>query len=201
VPADARFVAVEDAPAAGVRRLRFEAAGRPLLWREALALWAGDPDFAAAFAAALAAHPEPAFLWEAPRLTTARLGAVFESVTLPAPGLARPADPGPFSAALGPAGASGGAVAFRNLGGDAELVAPRDAGTGADHAHLTAFLRSAPAAQVAALWRLAAERAGAWIVPGDFPWLSASGHGVAWLHLRLDRRPKYFAHAPYRAHR
>ena len=29
-------------------------------------------------------------------------------------------------------------------------------------------------------------------------WLSTSGAGVAWLHVRLDDRPKYIQHAPYR---
>lgn len=34
---------------------------------------------------------------------------------------------------------------------------------------------------------------------GDDPsWLSSSGLGVAWLHLRLDSRPKYYNHKPYR---
>ena len=29
-------------------------------------------------------------------------------------------------------------------------------------------------------------------------WLSTSGLGVAWLHLRLDHEPKYYQYAPYR---
>jgi hypothetical protein len=29
-------------------------------------------------------------------------------------------------------------------------------------------------------------------------WVSTSGLGVSWLHLRFDRRPKYYTHAPYR---
>jgi hypothetical protein len=29
-------------------------------------------------------------------------------------------------------------------------------------------------------------------------WLSTSGLGVAWLHVRLDSRPKYYSYAPYR---
>jgi len=30
-------------------------------------------------------------------------------------------------------------------------------------------------------------------------WLSTSGLGIAWLHVRLDERPKYYTHAPYRS--
>ena len=29
-------------------------------------------------------------------------------------------------------------------------------------------------------------------------WLSTAGGGVAWLHLRIDSRPKYYSHRPYR---
>ncbi|WP_391540805.1 DUF6940 family protein [Halomicronema hongdechloris] len=29
-------------------------------------------------------------------------------------------------------------------------------------------------------------------------WVNASGLGVAWLHVRLDTRPKYYQHEPYR---
>jgi hypothetical protein len=28
-------------------------------------------------------------------------------------------------------------------------------------------------------------------------WLSTSGLGVAWLHIRLDSTPKYYQHQPY----
>jgi hypothetical protein len=28
-------------------------------------------------------------------------------------------------------------------------------------------------------------------------WLSTAGMGVAWLHIRLDERPKYYSHKPY----
>ncbi len=29
-------------------------------------------------------------------------------------------------------------------------------------------------------------------------WLSTAGAGVSWLHVRLDTRPKYYHHGPYR---
>jgi len=29
-------------------------------------------------------------------------------------------------------------------------------------------------------------------------WLSTAGGGVAWLHVRLDDRPKYYGYAQYR---
>ena len=32
----------------------------------------------------------------------------------------------------------------------------------------------------------------------DPVWVSTNGDGVAWLHVRIDERPKYYAYAPYR---
>jgi hypothetical protein len=29
-------------------------------------------------------------------------------------------------------------------------------------------------------------------------WLSTAGDGIAWLHVRLDSRPKYYSYGPYR---
>lgn len=29
-------------------------------------------------------------------------------------------------------------------------------------------------------------------------WVSTSGLGVSWLHVRLDSRPKYYTYAPYK---
>lgn len=35
--------------------------------------------------------------------------------------------------------------------------------------------------------------------PTDYPiWLSTSGLGVYWLHMRLDRRPKYYTYEPFK---
>ena len=65
------------------------------------------------------------------------------------------------------------------------------------YGHLAAFVREAPREQVHALWarvgELVLERV------SNVPlWLSTAGGGVAWLHVRLDSRPKYYTHAPYR---
>ncbi|MEJ2577044.1 MAG: hypothetical protein P8106_10325, partial [Gammaproteobacteria bacterium] len=63
--------------------------------------------------------------------------------------------------------------------------------------HLAVFLRNAPKDQVRALWLRTAEEMLRHV--GDRPtWLSTAGGGVAWLHVRLDRRPKYYSHTPYR---
>jgi len=116
--------------------------------------------------------------------------------------------------------------AFPSLGKDALLIAPKpfddaaaatktgevkEAGGEVDpsmYAHLTSFLRHAPSRQVVGTLRHAAgeylrkmdeldakAKAGA----GDAVWFSTSGMGIAWLHFRLDSRPKYYTYGPYKS--
>ncbi|HEY6725417.1 MAG TPA: hypothetical protein VI197_15385, partial [Polyangiaceae bacterium] len=67
------------------------------------------------------------------------------------------------------------------------------------YAHLAAFLRGAPPDQREALLREVGLRTRQLI--GAAPlWLSTSGLGVAWVHVRIDSRPKYYQYTPYRRH-
>ena len=62
---------------------------------------------------------------------------------------------------------------------------------------LAAFLRGAPKLQIQATWKAAASALRQTL--GTRPtWLSTSGLGVPWVHLRLDRFPKYYQFDPYR---
>jgi hypothetical protein len=78
---------------------------------------------------------------------------------------------------------------------------PAPAGDNRCFAHLAAFLRGTTEPRRQALWRTVADalrgRVGA-RAPDTPVWLSTAGLGVSWLHLRLDSRPKYYRHAPYR---
>ena len=104
-----------------------------------------------------------------------------------------PQDPADFAEHFA---AGRGVATFMNLGGDALLVAPCPDGPGADFAHLGAFTRTATAALQDALWAAVGEALAARIGPRPL-WLSTAGHGVAWLHVRLDSRPKYYRYLPY----
>ena len=95
--------------------------------------------------------------------------------------------------------------AFPNLGGDAMLVAPKQDPSAPRgelaYAHLANFVRGAPPEQVRRLWAQVGKsmerRVGAEGQAGRPVWLSTSGLGVFWLHVRLDRSPKYYTYAPY----
>jgi hypothetical protein len=91
---------------------------------------------------------------------------------------------------------SGSPAAFTNLSGDSMLIAPRLLSRDADqskYAHLSAFLSGATAAEVAALWQSVGNTAKRLMDDGQTFWMSTHGGGVPWLHVRLDRRPKYFS--------
>jgi hypothetical protein len=172
---------------------------RRLARGETLSLWKSDAAFGTFFSDMLAASPFEGLFWETPPLTPQSLDAPFESVVLRGAALARQkADPAPFAKHIGALHGESKIAAFSNLGGDADLIVPCDSGTGADYAHLAAFLRTAPAAQKAALWSTVAEAVEPWLARGERFWVSTAGLGVSWVHVRIDSRPKYYRHAPYK---
>ncbi len=88
-------------------------------------------------------------------------------------------------------------VAFPNLRGDAQLVVPTPQSDASAYGHLAAFVRQAPPEQVHAFWQRVSEEYQQAI--GAAPkWLSTSGLGVYWLHVRIDSRPKYYQHRAFR---
>lgn len=193
------FSPVIDRIDAHTARIAFEAAGWQLTRAEVLALWKGDEAFRRAFSDCLAGQPLDGFAWETPPWTQAGLRLPFECIVADSPALARErANVRPFAAELAAGHEGAEVVAFRNLGGDAELVVPCDLGGGCDYAHLASFLRTAPSAQIHDAWRLTAQGIEAWLDRGRPFWVSTAGLGVPWIHIRIDSRPKYYRYAPYR---
>ena len=157
--------------------------------------WRSNASFRAFWVAALAAVPFEAYCWECPPVHAGNADYDFECVFVSSPSLARmPADAGSFAEHFR---ADREVVTFGNLGGDALLVAPCPERIGTDFSHLASFTKTASAPVQHALWTEVGEALASRI--GERPvWLSTAGHGVAWLHVRLDSRPKYYRYAPYR---
>jgi hypothetical protein len=197
-----RYVVNIDHLGAGAVKLRFgdQTVKEPFLaWRDVLALWKSEGSFSSFFSKTLAAIPFEAFFWETPPLTSQSLDLPFECIVISAHALARQqADPAPFATQFRAEAPVGDVVVFENLGGDADLVVPYDLGAGADYAHLAVFLRTASPAQIQMIWRTVAETAETWLARAERLWISTAGLGVSWLHLRIDSRPKYYRHEPYR---
>ena len=161
-----------------------------------LQAWQADADFRSFFIALLANAPFSAFRWETPPLTATTTNQPFEFVLLNSPGLDRAPEPQVFAEHFR-AQPDRAAIAFANLGGDALLIVPRQERPTSAYGHLAAFLRQAPESQQHALWQLVGKTLQQRLNQRPV-WLSTAGGGVAWLHVRLDDRPKYYGYGPYR---
>jgi hypothetical protein len=181
----------------GVLRFAARRDGQPVAFAEVVRAWQADAEFRTAFNAALAGAPFSAFRWETPGVTASTAARPFEFVLLDDPDLERAPDAEAFAEHFARA-AGAPVIDFANLRGDAVLVVPAPLADPSAYVHLAAFVRAAPESQRDALWRAVGEamerRIGAKPV-----WLSTAGAGVSWLHVRLDDRPKYYGHEPYRA--
>ncbi|MCI5082094.1 MAG: hypothetical protein MRY78_10385 [Saprospiraceae bacterium] len=154
-----------------------------------------DATLMQAFRACLQSIPFPAYFWETPPATLALLSQNMEFTVLPSSYLAQ-AQPN-FSAFAEHFESDDDALAkvFPNLGGDALLVVPRKGPQ--DYPHLSTFVQTSSDKAFSFFWRLAANTFLAAIPEGP-RWLSTSGLGVPWLHLRIDQRPKYYHYRPYK---
>jgi hypothetical protein len=164
-----------------------------LSYGEVLTLWQTDATFRDWFIALLAHQPYTAFRWETPAVTQATIHQPFVFVILDSPWLERDADEFAFFEHFSP---TEEAVVFPNLGNNATLIVPCPRGGLASYTHLAAFARHAPDAQQHTLLALMGKTVEAQI--SDEPlWLSTAGAGVAWLHVRLDKSPKYYGYLPF----
>ena len=167
---------------------------RRLSFAEVFALWRSAAEFRSAWVQALRGVAFTAYGWECPPLTNGTLQRGFECVFVDSPQLARSrANAAPFDEHFTPDTA---AVGFASLGKDSWLIAPCPEPT-ADCAHLASFTRTASEAHATEFWRTVGEALGSRLQAAPM-WLSTAGLGVAWLHVRMDTRPKYYRHAPYK---
>jgi hypothetical protein len=170
--------------------------GKPASFADVLRGWQSDAGFRSMYNDLLAGSPYSAFRWETPPATSATLSRSFEFVLLDSPSLTRTPDSEAFAEYFQKSSETE-VVEFSNLGGDAILIVPRPNASPSTYVHLASFVREAPESQRHALWQLVgsamSRRIGAKPV-----WLSTAGAGVSWLHVRLDDRPKYYGHGPYK---
>jgi hypothetical protein len=97
------------------------------------------------------------------------------------------------------------AAAFLNLQEDAWLVAPRQQiGVAAEtYTNINTFSANASKDQIADFWRLVGQT----IIANDETrtltdgplWISTSGTGVAWLHVRIEHTPKYYKYEDFKS--
>ncbi|QDT27501.1 DUF6940 family protein [Gimesia panareensis] len=188
-------------PLADSQKIRFllEENAQSLSFADVLERWRECPDFSLWFSQQLAELPFTAFRWETPAVTASTVSRLFEFVVIDSPALVRQADRTAFTEHFSSA-APESVVSFSNLRGDAILVVPCPSHSAVDYCHLADFVRGASELQQQELWKTVGTVMQARL--NEQPvWLSTAGAGVAWLHVRLDDRPKYYGHQPYRSER
>ncbi len=174
------------------------ASGNQISYRRFIDLLSDDCDFRQSFNSLMVSAPFEAYRLETPALTNETLDIPFEFVLLEALNLThRQTDKEAFSEYYNPDECSPGIVKFKSLGADAELIVPSPRASEDTYNHLARFVREAPAYQTNELWRvvgISLKR-----IVGQSPvWLNTEGSGVAWLHVRIDSRPKYYGFDEYR---
>ncbi len=171
--------------------------GKALSWAEVAAGLQNDAALRDQLTRAIADCPYEALFWETAPVSrdTQHLPFAFALKDSPPLALFEP-DRHPFPGALiGPTPVA----TFANLSGDATLISPRKMASRSCYTHLAVFIRHGPPKQVHALWvAVGAAVEKTWFGRPDPFWVSTSGLGVPWLHVRIDRRPKYYTHEPFR---
>jgi len=135
-----------------------------------------------------------AYFWEVKPVVKSKLNMPFEFVLVESRSLAKlSSDQASFRSYFN----DDQVVSFANLGGDAQLIVPTPKSAIQIYAHLANFVREAPKLQQVAFWnRVGAEYEK--LIGTRTTWLSTSGLGVYWLHVRIDSLPKYYQHAAYK---
>jgi hypothetical protein len=173
--------------------------GTPISVESALDLCRNNDCFRLQLISALAASPFAAYFWEMPPVASSSLTRPFEFVLTEGRDLASMSpNVSAFQEHFDADDDQDGIVAFENLARDATLVVPCPRASPLVYVHLSSFLRGAPAAQTHALFRCVANEVLARVSKRPL-WLSTAGMGVAWLHVRLDSRPKYYRYGPYKS--
>jgi len=91
----------------------------------------------------------------------------------------------------------GSVSSFPNLRGDAQLVVPAPKSDDVDYAHIAKFVKSASLTEYHDFWKRVGKEYSQKIGVKK-KWLSTSGLGVHWLHVRIDSRPKYYQFKEYK---
>ena len=167
-----------------------------LSFKDVFELWVHEKDFRAFFIEILAELPYAAIRWELPPVKSATAVRPFECVIINGPDLDTKADLHTFRGLFDrlPAGDVG---VSPNLGGDALMILPSPVNDESSYSHLLAFIRTAPDQQRHRFWKVVGE-ATISRLSAEPVWLNTAGGGVAWLHARLDDRPKYYVYSAYR---
>mmetsp|Transcript_28463 Transcript_28463/g.37211 ORF Transcript_28463/g.37211 Transcript_28463/m.37211 type:complete len:278 (-) Transcript_28463:278-1111(-) len=179
--------------------------GNFVSWRQAIKFWQAeendDKEFLQTFIDSLKKVPFSAYYWETTPLSKNAQEMDFECAIVKAPYLEGVSpDIDSFQEHMNKKDCQ--ITSFQNLGGDATLIVPyKQEGVSKEtYTHIANFMRAAELTQIFELWKevgsalnkVLSERS-----PNQRTWVSTSGAGVFWLHVRLDTRPKYYQYREF----
>ena len=171
---------------------------KQITYSEVIELWQQNNKFRGFFISLLADAPMSAYFWETPPVNRSSADREFEFVLVDSPKLAD-IDPDPSDFQQQFKSATKEVVTFPNLGNDALLVVPCPIANTVARTHLASFVRFAPESQKHLLWQTVGRLLAQKLNEQEQPiWVSTSGLGVHWLHVRLDSGPKYYTYKPYK---
>lgn len=178
-----------------ITKIKISQDGIILRFPQVFSLWEKSEHFQGFYNNILASSKYPGFFWEIKPTNHNWEKEVFEFVLINSSALPKiSANPQPFHEHFKTAESI---VTFANLGGDAQLIVPTPISDQTNYPHFAEFIRTGTAAQKNKLWE---------VVSLEYQkrlnvkpqWLSTSGLGVYWLHLRIDSRPKYYHFKEYK---
>lgn len=164
-----------------------------------LILLTTKPAFRKLFNAVLSKSPFDAFFFECPGVNNKTVKTtLFEFVLINSKQLANiKVNSDPFEMYLNKCKKS--ATYFKNLSKTTELIIPcRLYKNTQQYAHLANFCRMGETRQQNMFWKLVGTKMLELLKSKTCIWLSTSGLGVHWLHIRLDQKPKYYNYVKYK---
>lgn len=178
-----------------VTKIKISQDGTLLKFPQVFSLWEKSQAFQQFYNNILACSKYPGFFWEIKPMNQYWENEVFEFVLINSNALPKiSADPQPFQEYFQTVDSI---ITFPNLGGDAQLIVPTPISNQDNYPHFAKFVRSCPDAQKNKLWEIVSLEYQKRL--NEKPqWLSTSGLGVYWLHLRIDSRPKYYQFQEYK---
>jgi hypothetical protein len=195
------FTTVTQVLTPAVHRYQISDGTTYLTFAAVMSLWQTSNEFRDEFINTLQNSPFRAYFFETPPITHGAQERDFEFVLVDSPSLSRISpEENPFPGLL-QTNSPNDVKDFFNLGKDAKLVVPcPNPGTDrSSYSHLSNFVRNAPStqvhnffAQVGQTYQQEVSR----MSPKPI-WLSTSGLGVYWLHMRICKSPKYYTYQPY----
>jgi hypothetical protein len=138
------------------------------------------------------------YYFESIPVTSSTQDKDYEFVLVKSYGLDRPATPNIFQSHFTNQCLS---VQFLSLGGDTTLISPcpPNGGSMQTYVHLAPFVKNGPVAKVKdALKKASGAMQDKLSQTSSKWWWSTAGGAVAWLHIRIDPRPKYYNYGPYK---